>query len=49
MKTNTITLPAKTYTLGHVLDKHFNLLSKTDQARLLVIAQRALNKATANV
>jgi hypothetical protein len=44
---NTITLPAKTFTAGQLLDKYFHLLSPSDQKRTLAAALRALNKAQA--
>lgn len=40
-----VTVPAKTETVGQILDKNWHLLSSTDQERVLAAAQRALNKA----
>lgn len=42
---NTITIPAKTYTVGEILDKYWHLLSKTSQERSIGAALAALNKA----
>lgn len=42
---NTITLPAKTFTVGELLDKYWHLMSKTTQERTAAAVLAALKQA----